>query len=52
MTSEKVLAKKCEAVKKIYFDASDNQDSYEDLPADDIPLFESMERFHKLSHTR
>ena len=55
MTSKVILTKKSQAVRDQYFDiASEGLDlgSCEELLAEETELFKSMERFHKLGHTR
>ena len=55
MTSKDILTKKSQAIRDYYFNIeSEGLDmcSYEKLPAAENELFDSMERFHRLSHTR
>ena len=49
MTS--LLDKKSKLIREIYFKEYD-EISLQDLDAEERQLFNSMERFHKLSHTR
>ena len=52
MTTTKFLSKKTEVIRNLYHNVSCSTATVEDLDIDDRELFESMERFHKLSHTR
>lgn len=52
MTTTTILNKKSQVVRDVYFDISDDELPVEDLTAEERKLFDSMERFHKLSHSR
>ena len=50
-----MLAKKSNAVRTVYFEYTDisrGVDSVQYVGGGDSELYDSMERFHKLSHTR
>ena len=55
MTSREILAKKSNAVRNVYFDLTDigrGMDTFQDISWEESELYDSMERFHKLGHTR